>query len=150
MQQTETYKLNLIEGSDDFSPQPLNENMEAIEGVLAALEAGQPRIVIGSYPGTGDYGSDNPTSLTFDFKPAAVFIANPCNSGSVTVFIQGSPAAWMSGGSAGGFYPQTVAWEGNSVSWHNRNTFWGTVDTYFDGGCQLNGKNYTYHYVAIG
>ena len=37
MQQTETYKLNLIETSDPFSPEPLNKNMEAVEAQLAAV-----------------------------------------------------------------------------------------------------------------
>ena len=36
MQQTETYKFNLIESSDTFSPAPLNENMEKVEAQLDA------------------------------------------------------------------------------------------------------------------
>ena len=35
MQQTETYKLNLIETSDTFSPNPLNENAQKLEAALA-------------------------------------------------------------------------------------------------------------------
>ena len=35
MQQTETYKLNLIETSDPFSPQALNENTQKIEEVVS-------------------------------------------------------------------------------------------------------------------
>ena len=34
MQQTEKYKLNLIEKNDTFSPDPMNENMEKVEGAL--------------------------------------------------------------------------------------------------------------------
>ena len=34
MQQTETYKLNLIETSDTFSPDPLNENAQKLEAAL--------------------------------------------------------------------------------------------------------------------
>ena len=34
MQQTETYKLNLIETSDPFSPQALNENTQKLEEVV--------------------------------------------------------------------------------------------------------------------
>ena len=36
MQQTPTYKLNLIETSDLFSPNPLNENAQKLEAALAA------------------------------------------------------------------------------------------------------------------
>ena len=36
MQQTQTYKLNLIETSDVFSPNPLNENTQKTEAALLA------------------------------------------------------------------------------------------------------------------
>ncbi|MBD5083586.1 MAG: hypothetical protein HDT33_00570 [Clostridiales bacterium] len=39
MQQTETYKFNLIEASDKFLPAPLNENMEKVEAQLDAARA---------------------------------------------------------------------------------------------------------------
>ena len=35
MQQTETYKLNLIESSDPFLPQALNENTQKLEEVVS-------------------------------------------------------------------------------------------------------------------
>ena len=39
MKQTETYKFNLIEASDDFGPEKLNENAEAVERELLAARA---------------------------------------------------------------------------------------------------------------
>ena len=36
MQQTNKYKLNLIEKDDTFSPDPLNDNMEKVERALEA------------------------------------------------------------------------------------------------------------------
>ena len=39
MQQTSKYQFNLVEGSDDFSPTPLNQNMEKVEEVLETLDA---------------------------------------------------------------------------------------------------------------
>ena len=39
MQQTEKYKLNLIEKTDTFSPDPLNENMEKVEAAITAEAA---------------------------------------------------------------------------------------------------------------
>ena len=58
MQQTETYKLNLVEPTDPFSPGPLNENAQKTEAALAALSARTVtlencRIVVGQYTGTG-------------------------------------------------------------------------------------------------
>ena len=39
MQQTQKYKLNLIESSDPFMPEGLNQNTQKVEEVLAAQEA---------------------------------------------------------------------------------------------------------------
>lgn len=41
MQQTDKYKLNLIEASDTFSPDPLNENARRLEEAIAAEAAAQ-------------------------------------------------------------------------------------------------------------
>ena len=67
MQQTQKYKLNLIESSDPFMPEGLNQNTQKVEQVLAAQEAANDqklaavagrvtaleahRFVIGSYQG---------------------------------------------------------------------------------------------------
>ena len=37
MTQTDKYKLNLIETSDVFSPEPLNQNTRAVEAQLSAV-----------------------------------------------------------------------------------------------------------------
>lgn len=37
-------------------------------------ELGFPKIAIGSYMGTGTYGQDNPTTITFPFPPKLVFV----------------------------------------------------------------------------
>ena len=39
MQQTKKYQFNLIESSDPFSAQPLNDNMEKVEAALDAADA---------------------------------------------------------------------------------------------------------------
>ena len=39
MQQTTKYQFNLIETSDTFSPDPLNQNMEKVESALDAVRA---------------------------------------------------------------------------------------------------------------
>lgn len=85
MQQTETYKLNLIETSDTFSPDPLNQNTQKIEEVMSAETAQRAagdealssrvtalelhKIAYGTYTG-------NNTNRTFQvgFTPQAVLI----------------------------------------------------------------------------
>lgn len=85
MQKTETYKLNLIELDDAFSPQPLNENAQKLEDALsgavdaldrrvAALEA--HRLVTGSYTGSGSSSK----SVPLGFDPVLVLIHNSKNS----------------------------------------------------------------------
>ena len=85
MQQTEHYKLNLIETSDPFSPQPLNENTEKTEAALsgktdltthAALEQRvvtleNKRVAIGTYTGAESAGSAVQT-VELGFRPVLV------------------------------------------------------------------------------
>ena len=85
MQQTETYKLNLIESSDPFLPDALNENTQKIEEVVSgSLGDMDERIKVfeakkfayGTYMATTD--SDN--LVTLDFAPYAV-LAHYCGGG---------------------------------------------------------------------
>ena len=100
MIQTEKYKLNLIETTDTFSPNPLNENAQKLEAALGAagaaqaaetaarealdsrvtvLEADKVKMVVGSYTGTGGaYG--NTQTISLGFTPKAVFIIRPFSS----------------------------------------------------------------------
>ena len=78
MQQTSKYQFNLVEGSDDFSPTPLNQNMEKVEALLADLgaEAAEKGFVIGSYTGNG-----GTLSVNLGFKPRFLHITGTiCNS----------------------------------------------------------------------
>ena len=94
MRQTETYKLNLIEKDDTFSPDPLNQNTQKIEqelsaetaqraeadaalnGRVTALEA--HKLVIGQYVGryASDEGSGEQT-IHLGFTPTFLFIQPP-------------------------------------------------------------------------
>ena len=79
MQQTGTYKLNLIEPSDTFSPEPLNENTGKVEGALDGLDQRVTvlethKIVTGYHPGTG--------TVDLGFTPKVV-IANGDNGHGV-------------------------------------------------------------------
>ncbi len=88
MQQTDQYKLNLIDMDDNFSPDPMNKNMEKVEEALSA-EAGRRaaldsrvtvleghKIAIGTYTGTSAR-----QTIQVGFRPKAVFIQKIMVSG---------------------------------------------------------------------
>ena len=152
MQQTSKYQFKLIEGTDDFSPTPLNENMEKVEEKLselndtvaqhtAAIGTGghNCRIAFGSYQGTGTYGAASPNSLSFDFCPVAVFLGAQQRtdfSGWPGVFLRPCPTSRPDIGGK----TMTVTWTDNGLSWYQTE----------HGDWQNNSAGYTYYYVAIG
>lgn len=98
---------------------------------------GAPGIEAGSYTGTGSYGKDGKRTLTFDFVPQLVFLAEVGTSTSTTVFINGDTEAYASYSSM--VYANTLVWNEKSVSW------------YCDRSAEmLNKSGSTYLYVAIG
>lgn len=148
MQHTQKYQLNLIDPSDEFLPDPLNQNMETVETQLQAREAAEAaldtkftaaigsggktaRIAWGSYEGTGEYGKEHPTVLTFDFKPHLVLVQD---SYSYHLMLRGVLASISKS-----IYSSVVSWDENSVSWHNSSP-----------GYQLNDSGLTFYYAAIG
>ena len=97
------------------------------------------RIAWGSYTGDGKYGSANPNSLTFDFKPAMVFIGSDNES-----YLSGGQMIWpLTLGSAVAGGSVRVTWSGHSVSWY-------TLETTNPHIYQSNRSGYVYHYLAIG
>lgn len=81
MQQTEKYKLNLIESSDPFLPDALNANTQKIEEVVSGhLEAMDQRVTVlegfhftcGFYTGTGEVSQ----TISLPFTPRVVIVAN--------------------------------------------------------------------------
>ena len=100
MQHTDKYKLNLIEISDAFSPDALNENTRKVEDVLAAQAAAEAaaretadgaldqrltvlegrRLVVGAYTRNGD---KNGMHVELGFTPAALLF--PHNLGMIYV-----------------------------------------------------------------
>lgn len=105
MQQTQTYKLNLIETSDTFSPAPLNENAQKVEAQFSAEAAARAaetaaldqrvtvleakKIVAGTYTGDGVITGQ---TINLGFTPRVVYVQ--ANGGlswlSVTGFGYGS------------------------------------------------------------
>lgn len=114
---------------------------EAVATLTAAVGThGQnARIAFGSYTGDGKYGSANPNSLTFDFKPVMVFIGSDNES-----YLSGGQMIWpLTLGSAVAGGSVRVTWSGHSVSWY-------TLETTNPHIYQSNRSGYVYRYVAIG
>lgn len=146
MQHTSKYQFKLIEGTDDFSPGPLNDNMEMVEEALAGIEgdlsaletdlAGQieevedsvtalkssgklARIAYGTYNGTGTYGAANPVTITTGFAPALVLLYD-LTSGSTSTSVE--TVHFMRGCNT--YRPfmsstTTITWGNANVSWYN-------------------------------
>ncbi len=86
MQQTGKYQFNLIETSDAFSPDPLNENMEKVEAQFDAVraeaaagdEALDARVALleARHCIVGQYQGDNTPykDIFLDFDPKAVLV----------------------------------------------------------------------------
>ncbi len=136
MQHTTKYQLNLIEPSDEFSPDPLNQNTQKVEDELAR----RPCIVYGTYTGTGEYGPEHPCKLEFDFKPL-IFI--PYSTGTYN----STGHVWTYGIKKGIIYEVSdsvflanISWTENSVSWYSTDSV----------GDQLNSKGIEHPYIAIG
>ncbi len=156
MQQTSKYQFNLVEGGDDFSPTPLNQNMEKVEDQFQAVEdqfdtvmenlgtvGHNARVVEGSYVGTGTYGVNNPNSLTFQMCPVLVMIVSTTYPTLSCPMILMRPAVMTTlTPGANGAKTVNLFWEDQAVEW------------YVGGGGsatdQANVQGQTYHYVAIG
>ncbi|MDE6922353.1 MAG: hypothetical protein K2P01_02245 [Oscillospiraceae bacterium] len=139
MQQTEKYQFNLIEPSDVFSPEPLNQNMEkteeqftaeaaarqsadsALERRIAVLEA--RKLVTGSYTGDGTYRR----VISLGFTPKLVYVHTNVIDGTDGLAFPGLPTP----GQMGNMELEIVD---------------GGFKTY---GQHLNVSSYTYYYIAV-
>lgn len=110
-----------------------------------------PRLAVGSYMGTGTYGADNPTSLTFEFEPQLLFVfPNDSwlfNGNMRLTAVRGQVATSLrDSGSSSVYIPVVLNWDGKTVSWH---TTLGEMDA-VSGADQLNAGNAEYFYAALG
>lgn len=101
---------------------------------------GGARIEVGSYVGTGTYGSLNPITLTFVGIPNLVIVEREqisvdAYSTGLGVFFYGQKIAQVQSSNAN----VVLSWNQNAVSWYGN-----------DSSAHLNDKNATYHYIAIG
>lgn len=157
MQQTSKYQFNLVENTDDFSPAPLNQNMEKVEEELEGIEESLTeglaevmanlgtighnlRVETGSYTGTGTYGETNPKQLTFDLYPVLVMIV--CTSSPIP-----SPPCILMRPAPGSIFQASspvnmrmyVTWGEHTVSWYAGGEYY-----------HANEANASYYYIALG
>ena len=156
MQQTDTYKLNLIESGDTFSPAPLNENMEKVEEALLtqadamdALSSGQLNCITGTYTGSGKFGESDPNTLTFPFEPKLVLVMSETQ---FCLFARGASKGMGRDNhtSPDDRYIQEVTWNGNTLSWYIDQANSETGSFVLSAAHQMNSGKATYSYLAIG
>ena len=148
MNKTPNYQLNQWDKSDRIQMEDFNADNAKIEAALT--NAGNCKIAVGSYVGTGTYGESNPTTLTFDFEPKIIFLdvttrstATGMNASKIptySILFRGAAEASSASGSL-----LTLIWDGKQVSWY--------YETSFSSGAasgQYNTEGQTYHYIAIG
>ena len=107
-----------------------------------------PKIEVGSYLGTGTFGSTSPNTLTFSFTPIIWGVFRRVSTGGVdnpvpNIMLWDNNYQNMNVSVFTGVDSTTTHYitiNGNSVSWY--------ASTSSDG--QLNSNIYTYHYFAIG
>ena len=117
-------------------------SLSALAEALGINNSDNVQVATGSYVGTGTYGFSNKNTLTFDFVPKFVVVLGDFNNASLSYrlfLING--ATYASAAYAGG-NPVTASWDNNTVSWYCSN--------YTAGAEQMNLKDATYRYVAIG
>ena len=119
MKYTKNHQFNLIETTDTFSPEPLNQNMETLEQALselagrndtgdaqAAALAKRITTLEGHYFTVGTYtGNGSEMTINLGFTPKCVIIGDPTNTvvliSGFSVSIGNNKAAEIR---TGGFY----------------------------------------------
>lgn len=139
MQQTEKYQFNLIEGADDFSAEPLNQNMEKAEAVLTDLSL-RVRLVSGTYTGAGGYGEDHPNVLEFPDaeRPPTVILVGGGEASNPQVLIRGAKRSLLYRENFNNFYIDLI-WTDKGVRWYSKDS----------SSHQLNYPNTVYYYAAL-
>lgn len=122
----------------DDQPTMAAFNEKFQQAIDAAVAAGM-KIEKGSYIGTGTYGSSSKNSLTFGVEPKLVIIIpDNMTRANLGIFVLGVAKATT--------YLYGANSEVATLTWSSKNVSWYASDAY----TQLNYKNKTYHYIAIG
>ena len=137
MTKTTNYQLNQWAKSDRIMMDDFNADNQKIDAALAEM----PRIVTGTYVGTGEYGASHPNTLAFDFAPKAIFVGGNTNQDGSNGFAIYLPIMGAI----------DYSYSGNAkplrnVSVNERQITW--YDT--DASRQYNVNGRTYYWIAIG
>lgn len=136
---TEHYQLNQWSLDDPVQMEEFNQDNRKVDQALNWLMNNRTRLATGSYTGTGEFGAEHPTTLTFDFTPKLLFMYG--NGVSARFFLAHPGITEYLDPTAGNSFPMLhLTWAENSVSWYNT-----TGADY-----QLNHPNTNYFYLVIG
>lgn len=145
-----------FQSSDSFNMAGFNNMIAQINSGVDGEIANIPKVVFGSYVGTGLSEEDNPCVLTFDFAPKIVCVSDSngvlssAKYGASDLFatirfVESWPSSFTSGLGFGysGYSHGCRSTDGKTISW------------YASGGqdlpaLQLNESGKTYYYMAIG
>ncbi len=143
--QTPTIGLPQWAGSDAFRMAEFNQAFSAIDAAIA----GRALVATGQYTGTGTYGRDNPTWLSFGFRPLLVAVTLNGTSfafAAANIILTGQTTSYglMSSSQPGfnsAYYPHwTIQWGDHTVSWYDDN----------NAEKQLNVSGARYAWLALG
>jgi len=138
--QTANFGLNQWSAEDKVLREEFNADNAKVDAALYA----RPQITMGSYVGTGDYGSATPNSLNFDFQPLAVAIVQNSTTstrpGVLLLYGQTASAGFGSISASAACMEIRITWSKNGLSWYSKES---ALD-------QLNTSDQTYHYFALG
>lgn len=144
MKQTKNYQLNQWEATDRLMMEDFNNDNAKLDAALAAEQTaretlaaamsrcGNCKLWTTTYTGTGTYGSNSKTSLTFPTPPLLVGVFS--NDG-IAFFTK------MGGYGAAGSYVSSLpfSWDGNTLSYYSSR----------DAQSQYNSSGRTYTVVAL-
>lgn len=116
---------------------------------LTDVEAGSAKIEVGSYVGTGTYGSANPNRLTFDFEPKCLLIANYGMLMFAACLIPASYGYYSMMYYNSGFAKGELQMKqnGTEITWYSNS---GSPAATWSPKYQMNDRGVTYQYIAIG
>lgn len=97
-----------------------------------------PKVVFGSYVGTGKYGYNNPNSLTFPFVPKILVVSPIDGNRTPYIFLEGCTNVYANHSGGGSMY--AVVTYGQTIKWYNPE----------NANYQFNGQNEKFLYIAIG
>ena len=151
MTKTQNYNLNQWAVADPIRREDFNADNAAVDAALAAIaasvgSAGNCRIATGSYTGDGKWGKSNPITLSMDFQPQWVMIAE-CGKNTNTKPLEIKTCILLrplAGGTSTNGTALFVTWTDTSVSWY-------CYDDLENGMLAQNNYNgYLYCWVAVG